>query len=84
MLLELREPLKKEKDKPEKEKDLNNRRDKEFRLTLNRLDKNNSLRNHQLLLSRLESKEKTTWTRSRNKSKLKCRKEKLKRRRDRL
>jgi len=57
---EQREHSKKAKDKPEKERDWNNKRGKEFKLTSKLLDKDNSLRNKPVLQNKLESKEKTT------------------------
>ena len=57
---ELREPSRKVKDKPEKEKDLNNKREKEFKPILRSLDKDNSLRSSQVWQNKQESNERTT------------------------
>ncbi len=57
---EPREPSKKVRDRPEKEKDLSTKRDSESRLTLRLLDKFSSKRNSQVSLNRLESRERTT------------------------
>ena len=46
MLCELRELLRRARDKPEKEKSLNRPRGKESKLTSKRLDKSNSLKRH--------------------------------------
>ena len=54
MPLEPKELSKKVKDKPEKERDSNKLRDKEFKLILRSLDKSNSLRNNQVLVNKLE------------------------------
>ena len=69
MLLELREPSRRVRDKQEKEKSLSKPRDKEFKLILRKLDRSNSKRKLLLWLSRLELKERTTCIKSKNKSK---------------
>ena len=51
---------KKVRDKPEKEKDSNNKRDKESKLNWSLPDKSNLLRNKQVLVNKLELKERTT------------------------
>ncbi len=69
MLLEPREPSRRVRDKHVKEKSSNKPRDKEFKLIWRKPDKNNSKRKLQLWLSKQELKERTTCTKSRNKSK---------------
>ena len=54
MHLEPREHSKKVKDKPEKERDSNKPKDKEFKLISKSPDKNNSQKNNQVLVNRLE------------------------------
>ena len=57
---EPREPSKKEKDRPERGRDLSTKNAKESSLTLKLLDKPNLLRNKRVWLNKLVSKEKTT------------------------
>ena len=83
MLLEPRELSKKARDKPEKERDWSNRREKESRLISKLPDKDNSLKSNQTLLSKPESKERTIWIKSKSKSKLSNKKERSRRRRRR-
>ena len=52
MLSGQREPSRRERDKPEKEKSLNRPRGRESKLTSKRLDKSNSLKRHLPLLNR--------------------------------
>ena len=79
MLSEARDLLKKVRDKPEKEKSSSRPRDNASKLIWRKLVKSNSKRKLQLWLSRLVWKEKTTCTRFRSKSKLSCRRERLRR-----
>ena len=83
MHLEPRELSRRARDKPEKERDWSNRREKESRLILKLPDKDNSLRSNQTLPNKPESKERTTWIKSKSKSKLSNKKERLRRKRRR-
>jgi len=56
----LKEHSKKVKDKPEKERDLNNKSVRESKLILRLPDKDNLPKSKLVLLSKLESKERTT------------------------
>jgi len=60
MPLEPREHSRRVRGKPEKERDWNNKREKESKLILKLLDRDNSLRSNQTLLNKPESREKTT------------------------
>jgi hypothetical protein len=55
-----KELSKKVKDKPEKERDLNNKRGREFKLIWKLLDKDNFLKSKLVLLNKLELKERIT------------------------
>ena len=69
---------------PEKEKSLSRPRDNAFKLTWRKLDRSNSKKKLLPWLSKQESKERTTCTRFRNKSRLNFKKERLKRIENRL
>ena len=77
MPLELREHLKRVKETPEKEKSSRPQRDKEFRLIWKSLDKSNSKKKLLLWLNRQELKERTTCIKFKNRNKLSCKREKL-------
>jgi len=77
MPLELREHLKRVRETPEKEKSSRPQRDKEFRLIWRSLDKSNSKRKLLLWLNRQELKERTTCIKFKNRNKLSCKREKL-------
>lgn len=81
---EPRELSKKVRDKPEKERDLNKPRDKEFKLISKSPDKDNSQKNNQVLVNKLELRERITWTKSKNKNKQKCKKKKSKKAKNKL
>ena len=68
--------MRRARDKPEKEKSLKMPRESEFKLILRRLDRGNSRRKLLPSLSKLESREKTTCIKSKNKNKLSCKREK--------
>ena len=77
MPLELRDHLKRVRETPEKEKSSRPQRDKEFRLIWRSLDKSNSKRKLLLWLNRQELKERTTCIKFKNRNKLSCKREKL-------
>jgi len=79
MLLELREPSRRVRDKHVKEKSLSKQRDKEFKPISRRPDRSNSKRKLLLWLNKLESRERTTCIKSKNKSKLSSKRERLRR-----
>ena len=76
---EPREPSRKVREWPEKEKSSSKPKGKEFKLTSRKPDKSNSRRKLLPWLNRLEWREKTTCTKSRNKSKLNSKRERLRR-----
>lgn len=75
---EQREPLRRVRDRPEKEKSLNRPRGKESKPILKKQDKNNSKKKPLPWPSKLASREKTTCTRSKNKNRSSCKKGKSK------
>ena len=75
MLSEPRELSRREKDKPEKEKDSSTKRDRGLQPILRSPDKSNSKRSNHPSLSKPGSKEKTTCSKSKSKSKSRCKRE---------
>ena len=74
-----REPSKRVRELPEKEKNLNKPKDSAFRLTSRKPDKSNSKKRHRLWLNKLGLKERITCIRSKNKSRLSSKREKSRR-----
>ena len=79
MPLEPREPSKRERDRLGKEKSLSRQRELESKPISRKLDRSNSKRKPLPLLSKPESREKTTCIKFKNKSKLNFKRERLRR-----